>query len=253
MLKLFLILYLVHLLADFIFQPDWMVEDKQNEKGWKKHRALLLHTGTLFIISLLLLGIMEHLSLSLIVGLFLLCCTHYLLDWGRTLNKAFSQMKLFIADQFLYLILIILFVLIYQQKMTFIVPVLAQSIQNSWINEIGILEKFLITICLLILITAFTNIFIRTALSSIKMKIIHDYELVKIGRYIGCVERILTAMGVVAGAYEALVALYGTKAAIRFGQAREDPQFAEYFILGTSISALFGICLGLIFKVLVLN
>lgn len=83
------------------------------------------------------------------------------------------------------------------------------------------------------------------------MSIIEKKEEIKIGRYIGGAERLLTAAGVIAGAYEAIAALYAAKAAIRFKQAQSDPEFAEYFILGTSMSALFGILTGLALKLII--
>jgi|GEM_PF-4023402 len=113
---------------------------------------------------------------------------------------------------------------------------------------LALFQKVLLILCVLIVITSFANIFIRMALFSIKTKFIQDTELVKIGRYIGIVERLLTVIGVIAGAYEALAALYASKTAIRFGQAREDPQFGEYYLLGTSLSALFGITAGMLLK-----
>jgi hypothetical protein len=70
----------------------------------------------------------------------------------------------------------------------------------------------------------------------------------KVGRYIGTVERILTVIAIIAGAYEAIAALYASKTAIRFGQTQNDSRFGEYFMLGTSISALFGILAGVLMK-----
>jgi hypothetical protein len=53
-------------------------------------------------------------------------------------------------------------------------------------------QKGLLTLCILILITSFANIFIKLSLSSIKLQIMSNQKQLKVGRYIGTVERILT-------------------------------------------------------------
>lgn len=97
------------------------------------------------------------------------------------------------------------------------------------------------------ILTSFTNIFIRIALVSIKPSLQQTTGGFnkKVGRYIGGIERLLTVLAVIAGQYEALVALYGAKAAMRFGAAQSNEEFAEYFLLGTSASALIAIVVGL--------
>ena len=159
---------------------------------------------------------------------------------------------LFLTDQIAHIILIILFTQIAFHTIepwNRIFPI-GIFFNNDLLpfSALTMTQKGLLTLCILILITSFANIFIKISLSSTKLQIMTNEKELKVGRYIGTVERILTVIAIIAGAYEAIAALYASKTAIRFGQTQNDPRFGEYFMLGTSISALFGILAGVLMK-----
>ncbi|MDA8211591.1 MAG: DUF3307 domain-containing protein [Clostridia bacterium] len=274
MVDYFLILILAHLLTDFVFQSETLTEDKQDTHVQKRNKALFIHSLTFLATSLILFVTIKGITwwpsftfkpiswvLLLLLWLIVITVTHYYID----LVKVKIQIKLkelgnhkwdiflFLLDQIIHFGIISLMVFFFHKaevlrNLSLLIEFLNADLILSFKPTHG--QLVLILLCIGILVTSFSNIFIKISLTSIKMKIIEDKEEVKIGRFIGGAERLLTAAGVIAGAYEAIAALYAAKTAIRFKQA-SNPKFAEYFILGTSISALFGILTGLVLKILI--
>jgi hypothetical protein len=69
------------------------------------------------------------------------------------------------------------------------------------------------------------------------------------GRSIGAVERLIMAAMVAGGAFSALTFLIGAKGLVR-SKKFEDPDFAEYFLIGTLSSAALAIACGLLLHAL---
>lgn len=69
------------------------------------------------------------------------------------------------------------------------------------------------------------------------------------GRIIGAVERLIMAAMVAGGAFNALTFLIGAKGLVR-SKRFEDPDFAEYFLIGTLSSAALAIACGLLLRTL---
>lgn len=264
MVNYFLILLLAHLLADFVFQDETMVESKQSDIKITRNEALIKHSlwflGTSLVLFIIVEGItwwpslkIDGLPWTVVFALILLSIIHGLIDLAKVLLSKKTKkhsMILFILDQLVHLGLILGFVGFFKT------PEFVKNIKLllNYMNTETILlfkpthgQSILLLSCVIIITTSFANIFIKESLASIR-SVIDDKEELKIGRYIGGVERIITIAGVVAGEYEAIAALFAAKAAIRFGQAKHDPKFAEYFILGTSTSALMGITIGLLVR-----
>lgn len=247
MLDIFVVLFFAHLVTDFVLQTDKMVVQKNSKNKKIRIRAIFKHSLVFFWLCIGLCLLTSTLEYITTTGIFVLTMSHFVVDWLKiSLTGKYSKLKLFVIDQLIHIIFIVLSIIYFGQDTQ---NVFIQIIETSEVGELlNIRDKVFIILSAMIIITTFANLFIRTALMSIRMKIVDDVEVVKIGRYIGCVERILTVFAVMAGAYQALAALYASKAAIRFGQVREDPQFGEYFILGTSISAIIAISVGYILK-----
>lgn len=255
-----IILLFSHLCTDFFLQNDWLVKMKHDQNPIRRHLALLGH-------SIVFLGLALPLSCLLVngyskfylIGLVIITATHYGIDLLKThleirIPSLIWAYYFFIIDQILHLIIILSFLAVFYTHGFGKIPLILDDL----FNKKGIdyyfspIQKFGIILCALILLTSFTNVFIRIALVSIKPSLQQTTEVsnIKVGRYIGGIERILTVLAVIAGEYQALVALYGAKAAMRFGAAQNSPEFAEYFLLGTSASALIAIVVGLSLKLI---
>jgi len=253
-----IILLFSHLCTDFFLQNDWLVKKKHDHKPKQRHLALLAHSLVFLILALPLSWLLvNEFSRFYAIGLVIITITHYGIDLLKTnLEKRIRSKTwayyFFMLDQILHLLIILSFLAVfYTHGLAKIPLVLADLFNKKGIDSyFSPLQKSGIILCALILLTSFTNIFIRIALVSIKPALQQATEgsNKKVGRYIGGVERILTVLAIIAGEYQALVALYGAKAAMRFGQAQKNEEFAEYFLLGTSTSALIAIVVGLSLK-----
>ena len=250
-----IILLFSHLCTDFFLQNDWLVKKKKNYHDPKQRHLALLGHSLIFLIPALPLSwlLVNEFSRFYAIGLVIITITHYCIDLLKTnLEKRITSKTwayyFFMLDQILHILIILSFLAVfYTQGLGKFPLILADLFNKKGIDSyFSPLQKSGIILCALILLTSFTNIFIRIALGSIKpLRQTIESSNIKVGRYIGGIERILTVLAVIAGEYQALVALYGAKAAMRFGAAQSNEQFAEYFILGTSASALIAIVVGL--------
>ena len=258
MTTVLIILLFSHLCTDFFLQNDWLVKKKHDLDPIRRHLALLGHSLVFLILALPLSWLLVNgFSRFYAIGLVTITITHYGIDLLKTnLERKFPSKTwfyyFFMLDQVLHLLIILSFLAVFYTHGFGKIPLIFADLFNkkgidSYFSP---LQKFGIALCALIVLTSFTNIFIRIALGSIKPALQRATEgpNKKVGRYIGGVERILTVSAVIAGEYQALVALYAAKAAMRFGEAQNDKEFAEYFLLGTSVSALIAIVVGLLLK-----
>lgn len=112
-------------------------------------------------------------------------------------------------------------------------------------KSLDIIKKEILLGIFFCLAISVTNVIIKVVLEGLKKDM---GSTVKSGRYIGGIERLLTIFAITAGAWAAIAVIYGSKTAIRFTQVKENPEFAEYYILGTSLSALSGVLIGIAVK-----
>lgn len=73
-------------------------------------------------------------------------------------------------------------------------------------------------------------------------------EYVNAGSLIGTLERLLTAIMMLLGQYAAIGLIFTAKSITRYDRISKDPSFAEYYLVGTLMSALFAIVIVLILK-----
>ncbi|KJR45308.1 hypothetical protein UF75_4297 [Desulfosporosinus sp. I2] len=159
---------------------------------------------------------------------------------------------LFIGDQLLHIISIFiaahaLYSFDVNHYMSFYDQLVSGTVTVS--RSLTIMKKILLVLIYLCLATSVSNVIVKMFLSGLRKDLGAD---VKTGRYIGGVERILTISIILAGAWQALTVLYGSKTAIRFDQAKDNPDFAEYYILGTTLSALFAVIIAVAAKITLL-
>jgi len=249
-----IVLFFSHLCTDFFLQNGWLVEMKHDQDPKRRQLALLGHSLVFLILALPLSWLLvDGFSTFYAIGLVIITITHYGIDSLKTnLEIRFPSKTwayyFFMLDQILHLLIILSFLAVFYTHGLGKIPLILADLfdKKDIVSYFNPLQKFGIILCALILLTSFTNIFIRIALGSIKpLQQTIESSNKKVGRYIGGIERLLTVLAVMAGEYQALVALYGAKAAMRFGAAQSNEEFAEYFILGTSVSALIAIVVGL--------
>lgn len=73
-------------------------------------------------------------------------------------------------------------------------------------------------------------------------------EYVNAGSLIGTLERLLIAIMILLGQYAAIGLIFTAKSITRYDRISKDPSFAEYYLVGTLMSALFAIVIVLVLK-----
>ncbi len=220
-----------HIIGDFLLQTAKDV--------CRKHRLsiLLKHAATVGTITYILLGLWDEWFLP--VAIFL---SHGFIDYIKiSLAQRFNQRPLpwFILDQLIHLL-----VLVFLAK-SFWVPV----DQGFWIRNLGS------TYLQVLILTSGLVLTVRTGSMVIEMAV--KPYLVQMrgtmdqpakglkngGRVIGQLERAMIFLFVMAGQPNAIGFLIAAKSILRFGEIkdRENRMEAEYIIIGTLMSFLFGL------------
>lgn len=235
MLNLLLLQFIAHFLADFHFQPQKWCEKKDRNSLSKEH---IWHFLVVFTFSYLLCF-----EFSFWWGALIIAVSHLIIDVAKSVLGQIRRYKkckpyLFFIDQVLHLAIIVGIVDLYSSfaETSFPYPRTAE---------------FLFLIFSLILCTKPTNLFIR---KFIELNCIvtssedDDKSLVKAGRIIGSLERILSFILIVFNQFAAVGFLIAAKSILRF----RDTQTAktEYLLIGSLLSFGMAIILGITYRLL---
>lgn len=231
---LFLLKLLVaHFLGDFTFQPDKWIK-KRNKKGiTSKH----LYYHILVHLALLIIFFINELH-TYYFGIIIIVVIHYIVDIAKIYaseRKIVSEFKLFILDQLLHLSTLLL-VSNYYFPFEF-------TIQNLP------LEKIFLIITTIILIVSVTPIIIKVFFQRWEndMNFDNKESLKNAGLYIGIIERIFIVVFININFYEGIGYLLAAKSIFRFGDLTnsKDKKLTEYILLGTLLSFILAIIIGL--------
>lgn len=261
MISFLLSLLFTHLVTDFVLQTEEFVTQKNSLDRRIKVKALCWHWVILFIVSsITILTVMRIVNSGfawvtwrLVTGYLLLSASHLAIDYGKSLlDQRNNSLAYFVLDQVLHLLAILgLVCFLYTGDFVtcfrHIIGYLVGSNKLSLL--LNPLQKILFSSILLVVITKASNIFIKLLIKAGGFKV--DDELQQpTGRYIGSLERVFTVLAVYFNAMPALIGFYGAKTAVRFKHT-EDNQWAEYYLIGTSISVLIGVIAGALLKLFV--
>ena len=260
MLDLLIVLVLGHLVTDFILQSDETCKAKCDPVIGGRLIAHFKHMGVYFAVNLALIAVTGNFSLPVLIALVPLALAHGILDFSKSyLSVHIPSVTLLLIDQAVHMGTILISVaLLFPGTFRVVMLTLTEELLlNQSISQyLSIMQKAGIVLILLIFVTSGANVLIRAILTALNIKMSFradgadsaKEDSVRTGRYIGAVERILTVVAMLAGSYEGIIALYASKTAIRFKHASGNPQFEEYYILGTLISLLIGITSGIMLK-----
>ena len=226
-------LFLVHILGDFLLQPNSWVADKEK----KKHKSIYLyiHTALHGILAFILVGENDFMGLAIV-----LASTHGFIDYVKLqFQKNKTKRIWFMTDQALHILVLIGIAYLYTHESFEFVPLDA----SFWLLITGI-----------IFLTKPTSIIIKNTISiwTPENKNSQDDSLSNAGNYIGILERLFVFSFILTGHFEAIGFLLAAKSIFRFGDLKEakDRKLTEYVLIGTLLS--FGIALltGLIVQIL---
>lgn len=209
MVETFVALLLAHVLADFLFQSNWMVQNKARLSGLATHGA---------VVALTLISSTGGLHPALLW----LCLIHLGIDLAKT--RATQNLTAFLIDQAAHLVTLI---------------ALALWQPQIWLTGFWAAQHHAIPT--LMAVTGFGLIAVQAGGFAIGLLMQpfarHSPKgLPSGGRIIGQLERGLIFAMVLLGQMQAIGLLIAAKSILRFGSVKDDRAASEYVIIGTLAS-----------------
>ncbi len=222
-----------HLLGDFYLQSDSLVKKRKKCKGY-----VLLH-GLIYTLCMsVAFGICVRISDESIFALIILCFGHLLIDMLKSFfdnpknNKSIRKdTVVFFADQASHIINILLVSILFSSKV--------QLYSYVTLNIAKLPNKPLMIILGLLCILKPIDIIISNFLFGNKNSVININplkDLVKSGRIIGYLERIIIFILMQFGAFSAIAFVLTAKSVARFKELEQEER-AKYYLIGTLFSA----------------
>ncbi|WP_371193099.1 DUF3307 domain-containing protein [Glaciecola sp. SC05] len=237
-MTLFLLLLLVHLVADFYLQRKAWIESKikYKEKSIGLFKHILTHLGLNAVVLYAFLGI----SPAFFAVLAIIVLTHYAIDIWKTYQGFY--LKSFLMDQCAHIFILAL-----------VSAYIAQPDLQKWH---GVATEFtelkhLIVLAVFLFAWKPLSLIIQLILSPYTKEMQQNDKnpgLPYAGEWIGILERFLVIIFVMLGQFAGIGFLLAAKSVFRFGDMRreQDRKLTEYIMLGTLFSVTLAILLGLL-------
>lgn len=234
---LFLKILLAHLIGDFVLQPDSWVKSK-NRKEYHSPK-LYLH----LLVHAVVLALFLEFDTRYWLGYTVIILSHFLFDIFKIWTQRFRPHSrfMFMVDQILHILVIVLVVSFYE-------PV------NVSFEKVLTYPLLLLITCLVV-VTFVAGVVVKVFIARWNPDVIGDKDLTKdkAGYIIGILERLLVFVFVVLGRWEAIGFLIAAKSVFRFGDLKEprERMLTEYILIGTLASFGVAIMIGLTYLQLV--
>jgi len=229
-------LLLAHLITDFMLQPNSWIKHKRKYKV--RSHFLVIHALIAGILTVLLLQKIEWWYVGLIISV-----THFLIDWWK-LNKEKDDLKYFLLDQFLHLL---------------VIGIVWMFLINGFSKILPFLQEFFNSTTRLLILGAYIFVIFPAGflIGKATKKWQNEIEdtnkknsLDDAGRYIGILERILVLSFILTNNFSAIGFLIAAKSILRFSDKSESGarKQTEYVLIGTLISFTITILIGLLVR-----
>jgi hypothetical protein len=238
-MTLFLLLLLVHLVADFYLQRKSWIESKVKYKeksiGLLKH--ILTHTALNAVVLFAYVGVTPLFFGALLT----IVLTHYAIDIWKTYQGFY--LKSFLIDQCAHIVVLSLVSAFISQ------PDVVQW--HSVLSEFTQAQHLMILAIFLFAwkpISLIIQLILRPYTSQMNDEGSTKQGLPFAGEWIGVLERFLVIIFVMIGQFAGVGFLLAAKSVFRFGDMRreQDRKLTEYIMLGTLFSVTIAILLGLL-------
>lgn len=222
-----------HVLADFFLQRyRWVVEKRMGVKSI----YLYYHIAIVGVLTYLFLADWGNWQLPVFITV-----THFLVDWWKSSRK--NNARYFVIDQLLHILMLVIAWLWYIGYRFSDVNVFIEGLNNS---------TFWIIVSAYLLILRPVGFLIGKLTRRWNEELgEHKTELIGLknaGTWIGYVERTIILTFILAGQYSAIGFLIAAKSIFRYSgklDSKGDRMQAEYILIGTLVSFLFAILIGL--------
>lgn len=245
-----LVLVCGHIIGDFYLQSEKIAKKKENKYSWVLLHSMLYSVMILFIP--FFIGAPQTVWYgSMAAGVHFIIDSLKYIYTRRLKTKTQRTLKnIFIVDQSMHLISLMVIAFLFVQDEGRLVCTSQTIMEYFHMIKISP-QKVLTWVTVLLMIHKPTNILIGTILSGYKpdkenMESPQIQEK-RAGRYIGSLERIIMVILISAGQYAAIGLVLTAKSIARYDKITKDPEFSEYYLLGTLLSTLAAIVVSLPF------
>ena len=238
-------LLLALFISDFLLQNGRLIKAKKNFTG------LIIHCAIYFVVMLCLTA--NLLTGKIIVVLLILAILHGIVDYTKQILRpifANREWLLFITDQFIHILTIILAVgIISDLDCSYLIAIYNKFPIDAWFNYLA-----------LFIVTVFAGIYFTDSALQGFLKHFTKSDNTKqkpnakqqeyASRWIGVSERFLITISVLIGRYELIGFLIAAKSLIRLPEIQDEKteDFSNYFLVGTLLSYSWAIAITLLFK-----
>ncbi|GAD79696.1 DUF3307 domain-containing protein [Vibrio ezurae] len=234
---LFLLLVILHVMADFYFQPASWVRDKNDNK--RKSHKLYIHSAIQALVSCIPVLFITTDWRSISCMLIIIGVSHCLIDLAKTyLGK---NLRYFILDQILHVAVLFGIALHISQL----------ELPLSAMKDIIFTKSTLAIALAYIVIFKPTSVIIGSILSKYTPDSNEENEgLISGGVIIGYLERTLILTFTIAGQFSVIGFVLAAKSIFRFGELNnaKNHKLTEYVLLGSLLSVVITSIIGLAVK-----
>ena len=232
--KYLLVLGIGHVLGDFYFQTEKISAGKD-----KRYKGVVIHS--LEYLFSMLLATVPVISLDMVLAAAVVSLAHfcidsckYLLLKGKKIRKTGAT---FLIDQALHVgtVMVMAYIMLSWNYVLGEYSIVKNIGETFGIDLVRIARWLLA----LLIVHVPTNIAIQTLLSGYRppetdKRIITANN--RAGRMIGTIERLIMLVFIALDQYSAMGLVLTAKSIARYDKIAKDPQFAEYYLLGTLLS-----------------
>lgn len=210
-------LMLAHLISDFMIQPAEWVRDRQ----LKHFRSikLYIHSFITAIVALLFIG-WHYWPFALLILI-----SHFLIDAWKSFKP--GGFRFFLIDQLLHAFIIILCWLC-----AFFSPAGIFKI----VNLLGQNKVFWVILSSVVFLTIPCSIIIGEMTRKWSEQLPDNSGLLKAGKWIGILERLMILIFLIHGQYGAMGLLIAAKGLLRFNEKDRKEEKTEYLLIGSLLS-----------------
>jgi len=238
--KIFILLFLAHIIGDFYFQSKKMAEQKE-----KSVYKVLLHS--IFYAMAFFVVILPVINKWLVIAATFISLSHLIIDVFKwVIVKRVSKVNedknslVYVIDQIIHLIFIFI--------ASIFVAIKCDSLNvfsgiNYIFNIVGVNKQHALSSLLLVLLVwKPANITIKKIISAYKP--VDDFEnkaVINAGGIIGLLERIAILLFLSINQYSAIGLVLTAKSIARYNKISENKEFAEYYLIGTLLSTVIAV------------
>lgn len=233
-----IMLLIGHLLGDYYFQTNKMAINKE-----LSFKTLLFH-GVLYT-GAMVFSILPFYNVDLLIIALIISAIHFVIDFIKYLIITHDRYenKMFVIDQLLHLLTIVAAVILINYLK---IPVLFFG-RIKGVDEYVFMHYSRLLLLVLFIMKP-TSIIIRQMLKKYTPTLeAEDEDFKNAGSLIGILERLLILVLLFYGQFVAIGFVLTAKSITRYDKITKNPQFSEYYLLGTLLSILMVVVSFLLF------